>query len=107
LNYGLPDLVLLNRMSDRPAVKHMEGQPDWVVLYQDGLAVLYGRRSIYENPESPRKFPAELRQLSDNRPVGSAAWPAFPRRSGRDAFSPERAAAVQLEVLRMSQRSVD
>lgn len=107
LNYGQPDLVLLSRRGDRPAVKHLDNHPEWFVLYQDGLAVLYGRRSIYENPENPRYFPEALRELSDTRPVGAADWPAFPRRYGRDAFSPQRAAAVQLESLRISQRSAN
>jgi hypothetical protein len=102
LNYGMPDLVLLNRRSDQPAVEHLDSHPDWTVLYQDGQAVLYGRRCVYQNLESARNFPEELRRLSDVRPAGSAPWPAFPGRSGRDAFSPQRAA--QMQSVRLSRR---
>jgi hypothetical protein len=105
LNYGCPDLVLLNRRRDLPAVTLVATHPDWSVLYQDGLAVLYGRRSVYDDLQSVRHFPEELRQISDVRPQGRTAWPGFPRRSGRDAFSPARAAEVQRgSAVRMSQR---
>jgi hypothetical protein len=105
LNHGQPDLVLLNRREDLTAVKQMSAHTDWSVLYQDGLAVLYGRREVYDDLRSARHFPEELRRISDVRPEGRAAWPGFPRRTGRDAFSPRRAAEVQQGVmLRMSQR---
>jgi hypothetical protein len=105
LSHGSPDLVLLNRRRDLSAVRLMSMQPDWSVLYQDGLAVLYGRRSVYDDLLSVRHFPKELRQISDVRPQGLATWPAFPRRGGRDAFSPARAAEVQRgAAVRMSQR---
>ncbi|MFM7056715.1 MAG: hypothetical protein ACKO2P_07300, partial [Planctomycetota bacterium] len=87
------------------------------VLYQDGLAVLYGRRAVFDDPAEVRYFPQELRRSSDRRPQGCATWPGFPRRTGRDAFSPARAAAVQqgpplgrsqmgMSQMRMSQRSL-
>jgi hypothetical protein len=105
LSHGSPDLVLLNRRRDLSAVRLMSTQPDWSVLYQDGLSVVYGRRSVYDDLLSVRHFPKELRQISDVRPQGRATWPGFPRRSGRDAFSPARAAEVQRgAAVRMSQR---
>jgi hypothetical protein len=105
LNEGQPDLVLLNRRSDLPAVRQMSVHPDWSVLYQDGLAVIYGRREVFDNFDSPRHFPKELRRASELRPQGIATWPGFPHRTGRDAFSPRRAAEVQQRgMLRMSRR---
>jgi len=105
LSHGTPDLVLLHRRRDVPAVKLMATHPDWSVLYQDGLAVLYGRCSVYDDLLSVRHFPEELRQISDVRPQGRAEWPGFPGRNGRDAFSPARAAEVQRgATVRMSQR---
>ncbi|MFM7055911.1 MAG: hypothetical protein ACKO2P_03205, partial [Planctomycetota bacterium] len=49
LNEGQPDLVLLNRRRDLPAVQQMAAHADWSVLYQDGLAVLYGRRAVFDD----------------------------------------------------------
>jgi hypothetical protein len=92
LNVGRPDLVLLHRTGDEPGVTFVNDHPDWIPLYADGLAILWGRRSLFDNPDSARWFAPEKRQISDQRPQGRAAWPAFPGRSGRDAFSPDRAA---------------
>ncbi len=109
LREGRPDLVLLNRRSDLPAVQQMAAEAEWSVLYQDGLSVLYGRREVFDEAGGVRHFPEALRRISDRRPEGTATWPGFPRRTGRDAFSPARAEEVQRAggqgaVLRMSKR---
>ncbi len=95
LEFGSPDLVLLDRIADVPGVEHLQGQQDWVTLYSDGRSVLWGRRSVFDDPASARFIRAERRQINDDLPQGTAQWPGFPDRCGRDAFSPDVAAAVQ------------
>lgn len=79
LSYRDPDLVLVGR--HRPhAVGIMEQRPaDWVLLYQDHLAQLWGRRTRYDNPRSPFYLPPETRSITDIQHEGLVAWPAVPR----------------------------
>ena len=95
LEFGNPDLVLLDRIADVPGVEHLKQHPDWSVLYSDGRSMLWGRRSVFDDSASSRFFPADRRRISDDAPQGIAQWPGFPNRSGRDAFSLDKAAAVQ------------
>jgi hypothetical protein len=77
LHIGDPDFVLVNRRFPH-AVEVMGRQRAWVVLYQDGLAQLWGRRSRYDDPTSPLYLAPELRRVSDEPQTGLVAWPAFP-----------------------------
>ena len=95
LDFGTPDLVLMDRQKDRAAVEFIKTRPDWVVLYEDGRSILWGRHDIYDDPRSVRFFPPTLRICSDVMPSGIAVWPGFPNRTGRDAFHAEVAAQVQ------------
>ncbi len=95
LEFGSPNLVLLDRTCDQPAIEHMKTRNDWALLYQDGLSALYGRRAEFDDPSHASYFPESRRIISDRAPEGLAAWPGFPGRSGRDAFSP--AVAEQTE----------
>jgi hypothetical protein len=84
LEVGEPDLVLLSRVA-APAVELMKGRADWVLLYQDGLAQLWGRRRRYDDPASAHYLPAEERSISDRPQAGVVPWPALPagvRRAG-------------------------
>jgi len=73
-----PDLVLLCR-EQRPSARVMEQHADqWLLLYQDSLAQLWGRRSKFENPESASHIAESDRQISDIPQQGSVPWPAFP-----------------------------
>ena len=92
LEFGSPNLVLMDCIADVPAVQHLNKHPDWIPLYRDGRAALWGHRSIFADPASPRYVAPERRWISDVMPEGIAVWPGFPNRSGRDAFSPEIAA---------------
>ncbi|QDS92039.1 hypothetical protein FF011L_07750 [Roseimaritima multifibrata] len=94
LEFGNPNLVLLDRIADPPAVQHLEQHPDWVPLYMDGLAGLWGRRTVYDDPSKSTYLPPERRHLSDVVPAGIAHWPGFPDRTGKHAFSPDVATAV-------------
>lgn len=108
LEFGNPDLVLMDCIADVPAVQHLDNHPDWIPLYRDGRAALWGRRSVFDNPGFPGYLAPERRRISDVMPEGITAWPGFPNRSGRDAFSPDaalraarnRATATKLTVSR-------
>jgi hypothetical protein len=77
LEMGNPDLVLLNRQVPYgPDV--MRTATGWVLLYQDGLAALWGRRERYDDPQSPDYLPPERRAISDRPQAGFVRFPALP-----------------------------
>lgn len=80
LAYGEPDLVLIDR-AQTYSVQIMEQQGDnWVLLYQDELAQLWGRADKYDNPFAAEFVKPEDRLVTDAPQSGSVAWPALPRR---------------------------
>jgi hypothetical protein len=94
LEFGNPNLVLMDRIADQPAMAFLDQHADWSRLYSDGRSVLWGRKSVFDDPASPAFVPEHRRQCSDEMPKGIAQWPGFPGRTGRDAFSPDVASAV-------------
>ncbi|HZN36683.1 MAG TPA: hypothetical protein VFB80_22795 [Pirellulaceae bacterium] len=73
-----PDLVLISRLQV-PSVEAMESQKDkWVLLYQDSLAQLWGRRSKYDDPASAFYLPMEKREVGESIQRGFVRWPAVP-----------------------------
>lgn len=94
LEFGNPNLVLMDRIADPPAVAFLDQHVEWSRLYSDGRSVLWGRKSEFDDPSSPAYLPSHRRRLTDEMPIGIAQWPGFPGRTGRDAFSPDVAAAV-------------
>lgn len=95
LEFGDPNLVLMDRIADPAAVKFLDSNDAWTRLYSDGRAILWGRRTVFDDPGSPGYLPAERRRIGDEMPSGIAQWPGFPGRSGRNAFSPDVAAAAE------------
>jgi len=81
LTYADPDLFLLDR-GQQPAQRVMQSQDDWVLLYQDSLAQVWGRRDRYDDPASSDYLPPRRRQVSDEPQVGAVQWPAFPAKRG-------------------------
>lgn len=79
LTYGRPDLFLLDR-GQKPAQRVMRAAGGWVLLYQDSLAQIWGRRDRYGDPQKADYLPVTQRSISDARQSGSVQWPAFPRR---------------------------
>ena len=51
---------------------------DWSLLYQDDLAQLWGRASIFDDDQSHRFVAINKRQLGPAPQTGSVAWPAAP-----------------------------
>lgn len=77
LKYGNPDLVILRRRGELTE-KHIKRLADrWVLLYQDGLAQVWGRWDRYGNPDSADYVSPEKRQITAGMPVGIVAWPAI------------------------------
>lgn len=76
-----PDLVLLDREYDRCAQLMKDSADKWVLLYQDSEAQLWGRRSRYDDPQSPDYVSPRDRRVSDAVQTGSVCWPALPNQS--------------------------
>ncbi len=77
LAYASPDLLLLDR-EQKPAQRVMADRQDWVLLYQDSLAQVWGRRDRYGDANSPDFVAARERLISDDPQIGAVQWPAFP-----------------------------
>lgn len=59
----------------------MEQNADrWVLLYQDSLAQLWGRRSKYDERHSPHYIAPSERIVGNQRQEGVVDWPALPVR---------------------------
>jgi hypothetical protein len=77
LNVNRPDLVLISRRQ-QPSVEVMQSQAEWVLLYQDSLAQLWGRASKYDDPSSSHYLSSSKREIGDWRQQGWTRWPALP-----------------------------
>ncbi len=77
LSEGQPDLVLISRLQ-LPSVEVMQRQTDWVLLYQDSLAQLWGRADKYNDPNISTYIAPDHRQITDAPQLGYTPWPAFP-----------------------------
>lgn len=83
LRFGKPELVLLRRYSERTEKHMQEYGHDWVLLYQDAVAQVWGHREVFDNPDSSRYLPPSARVASDRKVTGSVRWPAI-RKIGPD-----------------------
>ncbi len=86
LEYGSPDLVLLDLRQDL-AVEVMQAEaskphPNWVRLYQDSLAEVWGRSERYDDPVLQEYVPPQSRITRTLPAVWSVLWPALPERKG-------------------------
>ena len=55
LHLGAPNLVLADRRFEH-SDKVMREQKDFVLLYQDKIAQVWGRRDQYDNPDHARYY---------------------------------------------------
>lgn len=78
LEFKSPDLFLLQTKSRRTQRIMEQHSDDWVLLYKDALASLWGRWTRYGNPNSPDYVPPSERDISDSTQQGSVSWPAIP-----------------------------
>ncbi len=79
LEYRRPELLLLNRNQKHSTRTVEQNQDQWVLLYQDELAQVWGLRWKFGSPKSPDYIPPEKRQISDQPQIGNVAWPAIPK----------------------------
>ena len=78
LNHDTPDLVLLDRRYSTSA-NTMQQSSDWVLLFRDRIAEVWGRRQRFDDPQSEHYVAAALR-IQDPRPRhGFVEWPAMPQ----------------------------
>jgi hypothetical protein len=77
LRHEQPDLVLIE--ADSFGVTLLEShRRDWVLLYRDSLAQLWGRRKKYDDPNSPNFVRPLSRRTDQVVQTGRVCWPAFP-----------------------------
>jgi len=82
LHYKDPDLVLIDRQYDH-AVRVMRDEsekadPEWSLIYQDGIAQLWGRTAVFDDPHSSRYVATAERLITDRVHNTAFAWPALP-----------------------------
>jgi hypothetical protein len=81
LSHLQPDLVLVGRHRPAALATMQEHAAEWTLLYQDELAQLWGRTTIYNDPLSPRYVAPAQRFISDLPRHGLVPWPALPQRT--------------------------
>ena len=74
-----PDFVLIERAWPNPVRVMHSRQDDWVLLYQDPLCQLYGRRDQCDVPESDNYVPLAAREVRALPLTEVTPWPALPR----------------------------
>lgn len=82
LEHGDPEIVIVDRKYAN-AVAVMEQQyqkPDgeWALLYQDSVAQVWGRKRVFDSPESDRYVPMQARVATDAPRPLAVPWPAAP-----------------------------
>jgi hypothetical protein len=97
LETGSPDLVLACRRQPHSTAVMEQHRRDWVLLYQDATAQLWGRKSRYDDAASPYYLPPSERAIGDAPQLGAVSWPALPELRGGDLQSNRRHLA-QLET---------
>ena len=80
LEFGDPDIVLINREQPHGVNVMFRNQDRWTLLYQDRIAQVWGRSSKYGNPDSIDYIAQDRRKITDDEQFGSVPWPALPVR---------------------------
>lgn len=76
LTFNDPEIFLISRKQRSTTRTMREHQVDWVLLYQDQLAEVWGRREKFAQTESD-DYLAESERFIGEKTETSAAWPAF------------------------------
>jgi hypothetical protein len=80
LDHGHPDLVLINRYQPHSVNVMFRQRDRWTLLYQDKIAQLWGRSTVFGDPAQPTFIPVHHRRISESPQTGLVSWPAYPRR---------------------------
>ena len=80
LQYGNPELVLLDRRYRfaTSTMREQAAQGNWVLLYRDQVADVWGATSRFGDPASPDYVPDSRRVLDESSRNGYFHWPALP-----------------------------
>jgi hypothetical protein len=78
LEFEDPQLVLLDRRLPH-SIEVMQRQKQWSLLYQDGLAQVWGRADRYDDPHGDHYLSPSLRSIGEASQQGYATWPALPQ----------------------------
>lgn len=101
LDYGSPDLVLVDRRYETPVeiMKQVSTRPnsEWVLLYCDRVAELWGRRTRFGDPAHSDYMPLALRVLDAGPREGSVTWPALPLRGRPTSQLAEQSPGLQMD----------
>lgn len=93
LNHMQPELVLLRRMGERSELHMYQNADNWVLLYEDGIAQVWGARRLYDDPNCHDYIPESSRVSSDRIATDSVTWPAIndhrPGNINSPGFRPE------------------
>lgn len=105
LELGRPNLVLIDRQRRHPVAVMQAHRSEWILLYQDQLAQLWGRRSIYDDSSRRRYIESSARRITNRPQLGLAKWPALPRhRQVRDSRETIHTSSVSLATSRTTTR---
>ncbi len=93
LEFEQPDLVLIDRHYENPlAIMQAEAEqpkPNWVLLYRDRVAELWGRSTKYADPASTAYIPVNHRVQDASPREGEIPWPALPLPSNQEQVAAE------------------
>ena len=93
LSHLSPDLVLLDRLYENPVAimntQRTRKDSEWVLLYRDRVADIWGCRTKFDDPASPDFVPMSLRVFDPSPREGEIAWPAFPLSSNDSQLADE------------------
>lgn len=81
LHFGDPQWVLVGNHHEHARQVLEQHQNEWVLVYRDQLAQLWGRRSAVDDANKPTFVAPSRRQLEPVAQNGTVPWPAAPRRS--------------------------
>jgi hypothetical protein len=107
LELGQPDLVLLDRQQLNAVRLVRSRRSEWVLLYQDQLAQLWGRKSKYDDPASPDYISPNHRRVGQEEQTGYVAWPAFPLRGPTQTPAPLSMRRIGDPAARCSQTAIE
>lgn len=72
-----PNLALIDPGYPQAATT-LANAADWILLYEDPVALIYGRRRIYDDPASPDYLSPSNRIRRTKPPIGWVPYPAKP-----------------------------
>lgn len=79
LELGDPQVALVDRNQPH-STELLSQHPDWVLLYQDQRAQVWGRKSRFADSASLDYIPPSHRRIGEEPQQGLAQWPAIPAR---------------------------